>query len=180
MEINYTGNSPLTNEGDLGQEAHNHAGRATARWDHIDNDVKAFSMRQEPDDKKLGDVDKVNSYTEISVSKQSSDEKRALLQIKINDSDAMIASGNLSYGGSGSLFSPTGNGRKVIDLGSAGNSPAGSPASAKRNHKRTESVFADPPKPAFHKEIVDKGPVGMSAVGKTLVFPRADNIYKGK
>ena len=58
-------------------------------------------MRQEPDDKKLGDVDKMINqptlnYTEISVSKQSSDEKRALLQIKINDSDAMIASGNLS------------------------------------------------------------------------------------
>ena len=43
---------------------------------------------------------------------------------------------------------------------------------------RTESRFAMPPKPAFHKE--NKGPAGMSAVGKTLVFPREDNIYKGK
>jgi hypothetical protein len=85
-----------------------------------------------------------------------------------------------SIGGSGTLFSPTGNGRKVIDLGSASNSPIGSPGSTNRNHKRTESVFADLPKPAFHKEIADKGPIGMSAVGKTLVFPRVDNIYKGK
>ena len=171
-QINFTGNSPLlTNEGDLGQEGR----RVTAKWDHIGHDIKAFSKSEEPDDMKLGDVDKVNSYTEINVSKQNSYENRALLQIKINESDAGIGS---NFGGSGALFSPTGNGRKVIDLSSAGNSPIGSPGS--RNHKRTESVFADLPRPAFHKEIVDKGPIGMSAVGKTLVFPRVDNIYKGK
>lgn len=83
-------------------------------------------------------------------------------------------------------------------IGSAGNSPAGSvrnlnrtewsPRSSKRNSRaghqnRTESLFAEPPKPAFHNYYSNKengGPVGMSAVGKTLVFPREDNIYRGK
>ena len=159
--FNIPGHSRVADGVDLGEEG----GRETA----------AFSVAQDPDAQRFAQSARAHSYTEVGagviglktseqfIRKQTAADKL----LKINQSDSFMST----------VLSPGSGARRP----SPGGGLAWSPAGSMRNQARTDSVaslFAAPPKPAFHKE--NKGPVGMPAVGKTLVFPREDNIYKGK